>query len=56
VVDDSLPHGWGSLVRGIVPPPDVTPLDQATRDWLVKAYQLPDHNHTIAPVEHSKQE
>src|SRR5262249_41911883 len=35
-----------TLVAGVIPPPDVTPLDQTTRDALVKAYPW----HVIAPV------
>jgi hypothetical protein len=52
IIDDSL----SDFMRGVVPPPDSTPLDAATREWLIKSYQLPDHNHSIAAVEHSKQE
>jgi hypothetical protein len=49
IVDDSQPGH--AFLRGVVPPPDVIPLDQVTREWLIRAYQfLPDHNVTIAPV------
>jgi hypothetical protein len=50
VIDDQQPNSWGSLVRDVVPPPDVIPLDTETRDWLMRSYQLPDHNWEIAPV------
>jgi hypothetical protein len=29
-----------SFLVGVVPPPDVTPLDQEARDMLVQAYQM----------------
>jgi hypothetical protein len=52
VVDD---QQW-EFLKEVIPPPTAVPLDEPTRAWLIKSYQLPDHNHTIAPVEHSKQE
>jgi hypothetical protein len=52
IIDDAQPDQWSSAVRGVIPPPDVTPLDQATRDWLVNAYRhLPDHHHQFPLVE-----
>jgi hypothetical protein len=52
VVDDDELSGWSSVVHGAVPPPDVTPLDQKTRDWLVAVYSaMPDHHHEIAAVQ-----
>jgi hypothetical protein len=48
IVDDSTPQ-W-SFLAGVVPPPDVQPLDEQTRDWLVKAYSILDHHWTISPV------
>jgi hypothetical protein len=50
IVDDDQSSNWSSIVLGLVPPPDSIPLDQATRNWLVQAYQLPDHRHEIAQV------
>jgi hypothetical protein len=41
-IDDST----NTHLAGVVPPPDVTPLDEVTRDFLVRTY--PDH--VIAPV------
>jgi hypothetical protein len=47
IIDDQ----QSDFLRGVVPPPTVTPLDAATRDWLVKFYQaLPDHRHEIEQV------
>jgi hypothetical protein len=59
IIDDAQPDQWSSAVRGVIPPPDVTPLDQATRDWLVNAYRhLPDHHHQfpLVEVENKQQE
>jgi hypothetical protein len=40
VIDDTRqpPVGLGAILGGVVPPPDVTPMDQPTRDWLVSVY------------------
>jgi hypothetical protein len=47
IVDDSK----SDFLKGVIPPPDSTPLDAATRDWLVSIYRaLPDHFHTIEQV------
>jgi len=45
VIDDA------THLAGVIPPPDVTPLDQATRDWLVKAYPRHQGYPEIKPVE-----
>ena len=51
IIDDWQDGQYSSLLRGrgVIPPPDVTPLNQETRDWLVKAYQ--GHTTSIPEVE-----
>ena len=51
IIDDQQHGQYSSYLRGrnVIPPPDVTPLDKATRDWLVKAY--PWHPNPIPEVE-----
>jgi hypothetical protein len=47
IIDDT----QSDFLRGVIPPPTVTPLDAATREWLVSIYRaLPDHHHEIEPV------
>jgi len=49
IVGDTQPN-W-SFLGGVIPPPDCTPLDQATRDWLVSVYrQQHGHGVEIVPV------
>jgi hypothetical protein len=44
-------HTLSDFLKGVIPPPTVTPLDAPTRDWLVRIYSsLPGHNHQIEPV------
>jgi hypothetical protein len=45
IIDDSSPSY--RFLRGVVPPPDSTPLNEQTRSWLVFAYR--DHGVEIAP-------
>ena len=49
IIDDSSNAHFSSLVRGVIPPPDVTPFNQATRDWLMNAYR--GHGIMIPAVE-----
>jgi hypothetical protein len=44
-------HTQSDFLKGVVPPPTVTPLDAPTRDWLVRIYtSMPGHNQTIEQV------
>ena len=47
IIDDALQPNF----KGVIPPPNVTPLDQETRDWLVRAYVLHQLPNPIEPVE-----
>ena len=40
VIDDTRqpPVGLGAILTGVIPPSDVTPMDQPTRDWLQRVY------------------
>jgi hypothetical protein len=48
IIDTAQPHQ--NFLQGVIPPPDSTPLDQATRDWLVAAYSRDEGYPEIAPV------
>jgi hypothetical protein len=48
IIDDDEQSGWASVVKGAIPPPDVTPLTEATRAWLVAVYSaMPDHSDSV---------
>ena len=51
IIDDQQHGQYSSYLHGrnVIPPPDVTPLDKATRNWLVSVYR--GHTTSIAEVE-----